>query len=168
MLIRLFEFLGLFHDVRVEQPVLKDDWDPAGPDGMVEWQEVLKMLLSTGCFGLLAVWLFLDRPSLFGQAATARRGLPFGLLPFVTADTHGVQAVSTTKEGCQKESLGTAAAAPRSIRDATRAVKLTVSALSIRASSMGRGRAVFLAFGCFLLATVILDVGFGYRLRLYV
>merc|ERR1719502_2008089 len=34
MLIRVFEFLGLFHDVRVEQPVLKDDWDPAGPDGM--------------------------------------------------------------------------------------------------------------------------------------
>ena len=132
MLIKFFEFLGLFHDVRVELPVLREDWDPTGVDGMVESEEILKMFVSTGCFGLMLVWLFFDRPNVFGAAAKARRGFLHGL-PVVTADTYSVQTASATEDSCEKESSGAAANAPWSIDDAKRALKSTWSALSIRA-----------------------------------
>ncbi len=133
MLIRFFEFLGFFHDVRVELPVLREGYDGSiGADGIAHDEEILKMFVSTGCFGLMIVWFFFDRPNVFRAAAKARRGM-LRKLPVVTTDTYSVQTASATEDGCEKESPGADAKAPWSVDDAKRAVKSTWSALSIRA-----------------------------------
>ena len=103
-------------------------------DGIAHDEEILKMFVSTGSFGLMIVWLFFDRPNVIRAAAkvTAKARMLRGPL-VVTADTYSVQMASATEDGCEKESPGAGAKAPWSVDDAKRTVKSMWSALSIRA-----------------------------------